>query len=753
MIPVSIKMKNFLSYEDEEFDFSNITNATVVGENGAGKSSFCTDSITWALYGIGSKGGANDSANYVTTGADSCTVEFVFELNKNLYKVIRSYSVKKSKNSVTLFTINADGDEIPISIGKTRDTQKYIETLLKMTYKTFTASSMICQNKSNEFTEGMTDMERKEALISILDVDEWDKIKKMADEDVSRLKGEIELAENDVNRLDEVVSHEQENIDKKKVFQDDLKKVEIEKGKQNKIIEDNQQKIFQMNSINEEIQKEDSFINDLNIRLSNNQTEVTRRQNNINLNTKKIDEYQSKIESAQKLLDNKEKIEKAYDDEIQLTNQINVLNQTKMALLEKHNELSNVTQNGKDWNNNKAMRQSVVDVKITEAEKQAQALAQVPCSATVEFNSSCPFLRMANEAKNQLQGLYVEKQAIDNEVNPFREEYVKVNNEYKILLAQFNEKDLTDAQNALIEAKKYSVYKPQLDNAVNSINEWMEMIANIKAQIGNDRNEINNINTQNTNYRNDITTHTEKLNTLKQDVNRFSEINRIYTMAKDELSRLENQEKDLNAQITVCDTLLSQIEEAKVNSATAKKTVLDKRGELRTAIFMQEACGKKSGVPSLIVENAIPELESTANKILENMLEGRLQIRLNTQEETKTTKNMKEVLSITVLDNGFERHYETYSGAEKFVVDLAIRIAMSKFLAHRAGASVQLFVLDEGLSCADTKNREEIIKAIRSISNEFSKVLFITHIEELKDSLDQKIIVTRNSEGSHIRVE
>lgn len=753
MIPISIKMKNFLSYEDEEFDFSNITSATVVGENGAGKSSFCTDSITWALYGMGSKGGANDIGNYVTTGADSCTVEFVFELNKNIYKVIRSYSVKKSKNTVNLFTINADGDEIPISAGKTRDTQKYIEALLKMTYKTFTASSMICQNKSNEFTEGMTDMERKEALISILDVDEWDKIKKMADEDVSRLKNEIEVAENDVNRLDEVISHEQENIDKKKVFQDDLKKVEIEKEKQNKIIEDNQQKIFQMNSINEEIQKENNFIYDLNSRLSHNQSEITRKQNNINANSKRIEEYQSKIETAQKLLDNKEKIEKAYNDEIQLTNQINSLNQTKMLLLEKNSELSNVTQNGKDWNNSRTMRLSVVDVKIAEAEKQAQALMQVPCSATIEFNASCPFLRMANEAKNQLQGLYEEKQAISSEVNPFREEYVRVKTEYNMIQSQFNEEHLKNAQEALKEAKVYSVYKPQLDNAVTSINEWMEMINNIKNQIESDRNEINNINTQNNNYRNEISTHTEKMKTLKEDVNRFNEINRIYTMAKDELSRLENQEKDLNSQITVCDTLLNQIEEAKNNSAIAKKSVLDKRAELRTVIFMQEACGKKSGVPSLIVENAIPELESTANKILENMLEGRLQVRLNTQEETKTTKNMKEVLSITVLDNGFERRYETYSGAEKFVVDLAIRIAMSKFLAHRAGASVQLFVLDEGLSCADNKNREEIINAIRAVSNEFSKVLFITHIEELKDALDQKIIVTKNSEGSHIRIE
>ena len=338
MIPVKIKKKNFLSYEDEEFDFSNITNATVVGQNGAGKSSFCTDSITWALYGMGSKGGVNDGGNYVTTGADSCLVEFTFELNKNLYKVIRSYSVKKDKNSVNLFTINSDGDEIPISVGKTRDTQKQIEALLKMTYRTFTASSMICQNKSNEFTEGMTDMERKEALISILDVDEWDKIKKMADEDVSRLKGEIDLAENEVNRFEETVSHEQENIDKKEVYLKDLEKVEVEKNKQNKVIEENQQKIFQMNSINEEIVKEENAISENNNRLASNQTDILRKQNAINDNSKKVEEYQNKINNAQKILDDKDKIEKAYEDEIKLTQQINALNQTKMAILQKQNE-------------------------------------------------------------------------------------------------------------------------------------------------------------------------------------------------------------------------------------------------------------------------------------------------------------------------------------------------------------------------------------------------------------------------------
>ena len=78
---------------------------------------------------------------------------------------------------------------------------------------------------------------------------------------------------------------------------------------------------------------------------------------------------------------------------------------------------------------------------------------------------------------------------------------------------------------------------------------------------------------------------------------------------------------------------------------------------------------------------------------------------------------------------------------------------MSKFLSKRSGASVQLFVLDEGVSCADDENRDEIIEAIREISHDFAKVLFITHISEVKDCLDQQIIVRKDAmTGSHLRI-
>jgi exonuclease SbcC len=167
---------------------------------------------------------------------------------------------------------------------------------------------------------------------------------------------------------------------------------------------------------------------------------------------------------------------------------------------------------------------------------------------------------------------------------------------------------------------------------------------------------------------------------------------------------------------------------------------------------LDQACGKKAGVPALIVENAVPEIERLANEMLTKMAGGRLQVRLDTQAEGKTTGTMQEVLRITVLDGGMERPYQTYSGAERFMVDLALRVALSKFLAHRAGAEIKLFVLDEGLGACDQANRQAVMQAIQAVAREFGKVLVITHIAELQDALPQRIEVTKGPDGSKVKV-
>ena len=166
--------------------------------------------------------------------------------------------------------------------------------------------------------------------------------------------------------------------------------------------------------------------------------------------------------------------------------------------------------------------------------------------------------------------------------------------------------------------------------------------------------------------------------------------------------------------------------------------------ELRTAFGVR-------GVPAMIIEAAVPEVEAEANRLLARMTGGRMHMRFDTQRETLAGE-VRETLEINIADELGTREYSLHSGGEAFRVNFAIRIALSKLLARRAGAQLQTLVIDEGFGTQDAQGRERLVEAINSIQDDFARVLVITHIDELKDAFPVRIEVTKTSEGSVVEV-
>jgi len=182
--------------------------------------------------------------------------------------------------------------------------------------------------------------------------------------------------------------------------------------------------------------------------------------------------------------------------------------------------------------------------------------------------------------------------------------------------------------------------------------------------------------------------------------------------------------------------------ERKRRSAERQQTAEEK------AIFeeLRLAFGKK-GIQAMIIEAAIPEIEFEANRLLARMTEGRMHVRFETQRETLKGDTL-ETLDINIADELGTRPYELFSGGEAFRVNFAIRIALSKLLARRAGAQLQMLVIDEGFGTQDAEGRDRLVEAINSIQDDFSRILVITHIEELKDAFPVRIEVTKTDAGS-----
>ena len=156
----------------------------------------------------------------------------------------------------------------------------------------------------------------------------------------------------------------------------------------------------------------------------------------------------------------------------------------------------------------------------------------------------------------------------------------------------------------------------------------------------------------------------------------------------------------------------------------------------------------KGGIQALLIEQAIPELENHANDILGRVSDHRMSLKLETQRERRSGGDPIETLDIKISDELGTRSYENYSGGEAFRINFALRIALSRLLAHRSGAPLPTLFIDEGFGSQDAAGLEKLVEAINAIQNDFQKIVVITHIEELKEAFPVRIEVTKTLQGS-----
>ena len=227
-----------------------------------------------------------------------------------------------------------------------------------------------------------------------------------------------------------------------------------------------------------------------------------------------------------------------------------------------------------------------------------------------------------------------------------------------------------------------------------------------------------------------------------------------------ELPAIQAQLQQQGAEIRA---LENQLERAQQNLGAARQQIetcrrqavrqvelTERRQQLNEerAIYdeLKLAFGKK-GVPAMIIEAAIPEIEEEANRLLGRMTDQRMSLQFQSQRDTKKGDTI-ETLDIIIKDELGVRPYEMYSGGEAFRTNLAIRIALSKLLARRAGARLQTLIIDEGFGTQDSAGRERLVEAITSIQQDFERILVVTHIEELKDQFPVRINVVKGPAGS-----
>jgi len=223
--------------------------------------------------------------------------------------------------------------------------------------------------------------------------------------------------------------------------------------------------------------------------------------------------------------------------------------------------------------------------------------------------------------------------------------------------------------------------------------------------------------------------------------------------AMDELLRLQEQENRVTQEVGAARQKVDVLDDLRKRKAE----YVENREELQQTIARHktlERAFSKDGVPALLIEQALPQIETRANELLDRLSDGQMSIRFVTQAEYKDKKrdDLKETLDIQISDAAGVRDYEMYSGGEAFRVNFAIRLALSEVLAQRKGARLQTLVIDEGFGSQDAQGKQRLIEAINLVKDDFAKILVITHLDELKDAFPTRIEVEKTVRGSKVEV-
>lgn len=142
-----------------------------------------------------------------------------------------------------------------------------------------------------------------------------------------------------------------------------------------------------------------------------------------------------------------------------------------------------------------------------------------------------------------------------------------------------------------------------------------------------------------------------------------------------------------------------------------------------------------------------------ANKRLAKMTENRYFL-IRKEEPEKISDKIGLDLEVKDNYNGKIRDVKSLSGGEAFKAALSLALGLSDVIqSYSGGIVVDTLFIDEGFGSLDTESREQAINTLSLLIDNNKLIGIISHVTELKERIDKKIIVTKTSDGSKIEIE
>lgn len=141
-----------------------------------------------------------------------------------------------------------------------------------------------------------------------------------------------------------------------------------------------------------------------------------------------------------------------------------------------------------------------------------------------------------------------------------------------------------------------------------------------------------------------------------------------------------------------------------------------------------------------------------ANKRLSVMTRNQFILQLKEEQSSGKTKNEGLDMSVYSLVTDTTRDVKTLSGGEAFMAALSLALGLSDVIQSSVGSiHLDMMFIDEGFGSLDDTSREQAIEVLNELAEDSMLIGIISHVSELKERIDQKLLIEKTQKGSIAR--
>lgn len=709
-------MKNFGPYQDPLiYTIKNDTLTLIVGPNGVGKT-ISMDAIPYTLYGITSKGARGDDVVNNKVGKN-CHTWVNLSVDGKDYKVDRYHKYSKLGNTATLTT----GGKI-IAKGH-REVVPMIESLITPR-KLFMNTRMFGQKVKDFFTD-LLDSERKEIFRMIIQLENYVKYYDEAKNSLS----DIDKLINDINNTLQIKIGIRDSIlftinlqeEKQQIFckqkQEDLYSIK-------ESISPNMRLIIAWKVKVDELQKED-----LNV------AETIGRIGEIKI---QLEQYEDRLQTkSQKVHDQKNaKVSELRSQASKQTSENSTKHRTCIQVI--NSQIQEQNQNSERLQAELFKIQNTFDIQIAKAEEGimgSEITSRDLNAALLSKVRKCPtcLQDITEDSKEHILGEIKIEEGKIKELSAHLDSLLSKRKEQLLQAADSSEKVRENIEKLRekirdIEAQERIDLK-EVDVKLDSLIKKVESLAT---------NLIEEIIKQEDAQRGELYKEEQELSEKKRVQDEMiAELHRSETniaTLNQTLEDLKTRLKETEAETfdrTELDEALNNLMEIDKTTKSIEEENTSLSGEAAVVSFWKIGFSS-TGIPSMLIDDAIPFMNKTVAEYLEQISNGRYLVSFDTLDETKSGQ-FRDKISVKVLDTETKANSRVQlSGGQTRIIDIATILTLGDLQEEIQKIKFNILLFDEIFDSLDDENITYVSKVLRKLTK--GKALFIIshrHVDQL----------------------